>query len=314
MIFFILHTLVLGQLSSNGQHVLVLLIWIAVAAAYNAVIWARFGTNAGVSWLAGYLLEMIFLVENIFIFHIVIQAFKTPLKMTPKALHFVVWGQILFEMIFFMGLAAWLRSFKVLPYILGIWLICCGFLAAYGEPVQEVEIMETKACRYLASLLGDRLSPTYEKDGGCLLRDSSSGKTRVSLLGLVVLVLLMADFLLEIDVVLTKIEELPNHYIAFTSSALAAFSIPDLFFVSKGLLQKFVLLKYGIGFVLALFGAQMLLSSVYVIRPVVASFIIIAVLGSCVVASALYNCCRKPCRSDGSSSTLTSSLGRSNER
>merc|ERR1719379_232808 len=135
------------------------MIWLFVGFVYNAIIWARFGSAQGISWFAGYLLEYIFLVENIFIFHIIIQAFKTPAKMTPKALHIVVWGQIMFEMVFFMGLAAWLRQIKVLPYILGVWLICCGFLAARGEHTMEVEIMETRACRCFTSCLGDRLSP-----------------------------------------------------------------------------------------------------------------------------------------------------------
>lgn len=95
--------------------------------------------------------------------------------------------------------------------------------------------------------------------------------------------------LLEIDVVLTKIEELPNPYIAFTSSAVAAFSLPDLFFVSKGLLHRFVLLKYGISFVLILFGGQMLLASIYILPPIVACFVIIGMLAACIVCSIIHS-------------------------
>mmetsp|Transcript_100167 Transcript_100167/g.188725 ORF Transcript_100167/g.188725 Transcript_100167/m.188725 type:complete len:455 (-) Transcript_100167:116-1480(-) len=293
MVFLLLHYFLLGKLSAKGWHFSVLLIWLGVGASYNAVIWFRFGMNAGVSWFAGYLLEYIFLVENIFIFHIVVQAFKTPLKLTTKALHVVVWGQIIFEMIFFMGLAMWLRSFKVLPYILGVWLICCGLLATRGETVLDADIMETPACRAFISCLGDRLSKQYEKESVCLFKDAG-GRLKVSLLGLVVIVLLLVDFLLEIDVVLTKIEELHNPYIAFTSSALAAFSIPELFFVSKGLLQRFVMLKYGIAFVLILFGTQMLLSSIYILRPIVACCIIMTVLLGSVGISAVINLYRDP--------------------
>lgn len=291
MAFIILHMTVLGRLSDKGYHLTVLMVWLTLGGIYNAIIWARFGRYHGVSWFAGYLLEYIFLIENIFIFHIVIQAFKTPLRLTPKILHIVVWGQIMFEMVFFMGLASWLRSFKVLPYLLGVWLIICGILSTRGDHSMEIDIMETRACQAFTSCLGDRLSPEYEKDGGCLMRDST-GRIRISLLGLTACVLLLADFMLEIDVVLTKIEELPNPYIAFTSSAVAAFSIPELFFVSKTLLQQFVMLKYGIGFVLVLFGIQMLLSSVYVLRPIVACGIIVGVLIACVVISALSNCHR----------------------
>lgn len=309
MVFLILHMLVLGRMGENGYHLSVLVIWLCVGGVYNAVIWGRFGSNAGLSWFVGYLLEFIFLVENIFIFHIVIEAFKTPVRLTTKALHIVVWAQIMFEMVFFMGLAHWLRTFTALPYILGVWLICCGILAARGTPTFEAgNIMETAPCRAFTSCLGDRLSPSYQKDGECLLRDSS-GKMRVSLLGLVVFFLLLADFLLEIDVVLTKIEELPNPYIAFTSSAVAAFSIPELFFVSKGLLKRFVALKYGIGFVLVLFGAQMLLSSVYVLKPIIGCMIIVGVLAACVIISTCINLCSDKEPTEGNASQALSEVG-----
>jgi len=299
VIFFLLHLLVLGRMEEKGWHLAVLFIWLAIGCAYNCIIWARFGSDAGINWFAGYLLEFIFLVENIFIFHIIVDAFKIPnVQTTRKALHVVVWGQIMFEMVFFMGLAAWLRTFKFLPYMLGAWLICCGFLAARGAPTMQTDIMDTKPCRAFTALLGDRLSHVYENDGGCLLRDAA-GRLQVSLLGLVVFVLLTADFLLEIDVVLTKIEEIPNPYIAFTSSAVAAFSIPELFFLSKGLLKRFVFLKYGIAFVLVLFGAQMLLSSIYILRPIVACCIIIGVLIACVLLSLLDSCCGFTGKADG---------------
>ena len=43
---------------------------------------------------------------------------------------------------------------------------------------------------------------------------------KVPLLDVVTFVLLLADFLLDIDVVLTKIQEIPNTYIGFLSALL----------------------------------------------------------------------------------------------
>jgi len=95
--------------------VLGLVPWVLLAALYNAVIWARLGRGTGLNWLAGYLLEFIFLVENVFIFQIVVGAFKLPKRYLSQVLCYVVYGQIMFEMVFFMGLALWLRSFRALP-------------------------------------------------------------------------------------------------------------------------------------------------------------------------------------------------------
>jgi len=280
----------LSSLASMECFAVGLLPWLVLAASYNAVIWMRLGQDHGLNWLAGYLLEFIFLVENVFIFQIVVGAFKLPKRHLAKVLYCVVCGQILFEMVFFMGLALRLRHIRALPYILGIWLICCGVSSFAKQSHADIDILDTAPVRAVRACCGDRLSVDEKEAHGRLLLNEG-GKTRVSLLGLAVIVMLAADFLLEIDVVLTKIEELPNAYVSFSSSALAALGIPELFFLSQGLLRRFALLRHGIGFVLCLFGAQMLLSSVFVLPPLLACCIVVGVLVGCVVLSALQNHC-----------------------
>lgn len=283
---------VLDRPAAQGFLVLGLVPWLLLAAVYNAVIWARLGRDTGVNWLAGYLLEVIFLVENVFIFQIVVGAFNLPKRYLSKVLVYVVYGQIIFEMVFFMGLAIWLRSFRALPYLLGVWLLCCGLSSLFQQSHESFDFMETSLGRAIRTCFGDRISFTYdEKQDGDRLLLSQDGKVRISLLGLSVIVMLLADFLLEIDVVLTKIEELPNAYVSFSSSAVAALGIPELFFLSQGLLRRFTLLRYGIGFVLCLFGAQMLLHRIIVLPPLLACCIVVGVLALSMALSALQNNC-----------------------
>ena len=82
---------------------------------------------------------------------------------------------------------------------------------------------------------------------------------KLPILPVMTCILLLADVLLDIDVVLTKIHEIPNTYIGFSSSAMAAFMIPELFTFSQDMLSCFPLLHDGIGVVLCFFGLQMVL-------------------------------------------------------
>lgn len=297
LIAVLLRRFVLPKLEYYGTG---LLLWLTLGAGYNVVIWLRLGQEDGINWFAGYLLELIFLVENLFIFKLVVQALGLPRDATPKVLDIVAWGQILFEMVFFMGLAAILRTWQFLPYMLGIWLIYCGYSTAVEQPHGEVDIMDSSLVVAFRACLGDRLAapppkanPTTlqqqergdEKEDGGFLVKGSAGKWAISLSGLAVCVLLMADFLLEIDVVLTKIEEFKNPYIAFSSSACATFTIPESFFLSQGMMESFPLLKYGISCVLIIFGTQMLLHSFFVIPPLTACCIVVGVLAGCVLLS-----------------------------
>merc|ERR1719210_494019 len=86
----------------------------------------------------------------------------------------------------------------------------------------------------------------------------ADGKMKFTLLLPATACLLMVNFVMEIDVTLTKIEEIDNPYVSFTSSVVAASAVPELFFVARDMFKRFHLLKYGVTFVLLFFGAELL--------------------------------------------------------
>lgn len=277
-------------LSKQVSHVTSLFLWVVLGLVYNALIGARLGSDAGVAWFTGYLLELVFSIENVFVFHVVVRAFSTPEHLTQHALCYVIWCQIAFEMVFFMGLAKPLRTWDLLPYLLGLWLISIGIVTFRDEQNEDVKVEDTWAYSICKKVFGSRLLNKYEltEDGGgrppsYLL--SKDGVTYVSMLLPATCCLLLVDFLLEVDVTITKIEELQNQYIAFTSSAAAAFTLVSLFFVAGDLFHKFYFLQYGISFVLIFFGAQMLLHKIYSISPLSSCFVIIMVMTSCIALS-----------------------------
>lgn len=282
--FVMLHYHLIDWPSTKGYHALALFIWLLVAAIYATVIWVRLGAEAGITWTTGYILEFIFSIENIFVFHIVISAFKTPIKLTQRALFIVICCQIVFQMVFYMGLAHWLRSLEVLPYILGFWLLYVGVESAREENHGQINMKEMMGYRVFSRVLGNRLSPEYEEDG--LLIFAVKGRFYVSLLAVVTACLLTVDFLLEIDVTLTKIEELDNEYLAFTSSVTAGFAMPELFFIARDLFRRYRLLQYGVSFALLLFGAEMVCQKLVAVPELLSCAAIFTVMVVLVALSA----------------------------
>jgi len=272
-----------------------LCIWVAVGGVFMLLIWWGLGSSACADWLAGYLLEFVFAFENVFVFFAVVEAFQMPTEPTYKALVVVVVGQILFEWVFFMGLATPLRSFHILPYMLGLWLVYVGVQAARLPSHEEdgaLDFKDTLVYKICQCCLGDRFLPYYQHLHCFVVTDK--GKYAATLLVPAIGSLLLADFLLEVDVTLTKIEEIENHYIAFSSSALATMALPPLFFVARNLFNRFYLLQYGISFILIFFGGQMLFHQIITIGPIESVGIIIAVLLFCMIGSEIMcNCCQK---------------------
>jgi len=286
MVFVPLYYYMLEWPSTKKFHVVALFIWLGLGCVYNAAVAVRLGSSSGVMWFTGYLLEFIFSIENVFVFHIIVKAFRAPQKIVQKAIFVVICCQIVFEMVFFMGLATRVRSMLVLPYILGIWLLYVGYHAAQDDGHEHFNVKDSSIYRISRAVFGPRLSPSYEINGSVFFM-SRDGRVCVSLMFPLICCLLAVDFFLEVDVTLTKIEELPNEYIAFTSSAAAAFAVPELFFVAQDLFQRYHLLKYGVCFVLVFFGVQMLLHRFFDLPDLVGCAIIIVVMIICMIASDL---------------------------
>ncbi|CAK9009426.1 unnamed protein product [Durusdinium trenchii] len=292
--------------------------WLALGAVYALVIFLHMGSHHGSNWLAGYFLELIFLVENVFVFHGIGEAFWASPKQVSRCLVLVAWAQIFFDVVFYMGLAEWLRSWIFLPYLLGLWLLSLGVSvlghetagSPAGSPVpggsaaaaprdtpsgaasDSSEAPSSPAADMLRNVMGSRLDMDGHCDSGFLvLREK---EIRVPILDVVTCVLLLADFFLDIDVVLTKIEQIPNTYVGFSSSALAALMIPELFALSQEMLSCFPLLHYGIGVILCIFGLQMLLQDLLVIEPLISCALTVLILAACVVTSAVRDHWRCP--------------------
>jgi hypothetical protein len=103
-----------------------LVLWLFISVSYCIGVCLRLGLQTGVSWASGYLLEMIFSLEHMFIFNLIFHTLETPLRLVRKALFAVLIGSVLLRLAFQLGLAEVMCKLTCLPYILGGWLVYCG--------------------------------------------------------------------------------------------------------------------------------------------------------------------------------------------
>lgn len=294
------------------------LLWLTFGMAYNFLIFWRWGADTGILWFDGFVLELVFSLENVFFFYAVAEAFAAPSFGVYKALVLVVYWQNLYDLVLYVGLAHFLDNLVFLPYALSIWMALAGLHSLYhlaaemhpnavwerlrtpdsSEPLlssnlsgnarlsvrtgADDSLMESIPVRLMQRLLGQRLVAHYDEHSPQLFLLREDGLLKMSLLLVVVLFLIAADSLLEIDVTLTKIETLQHPYVCFTSSALASFAMPELFFCTWKLSILCPLVKFGIAFVMLFFAGEVFFSQFIQIAPLDGCAIILCVLGLCV--------------------------------
>ena len=105
-------------------------IWLAVALAFGALLWARDGGQAGGEYFAGYLLERSLSLDNLFVFAVILGYFAVPRSVQPKVLSWGIALALVLRLVFILAGAALLDAFHVTFYAFGALLICTAWKLA----------------------------------------------------------------------------------------------------------------------------------------------------------------------------------------
>jgi len=281
VVLFLFDYFVLQRYTTGGfrTHMVILCIWIFLAAVFNLIVWARMGSMKAVDWSSGYLLEWMLSMDNLFVFHLVFAAFKTPKTQIHKAVFVGIIGAVVMRMFFFMIVSTLLHVLHWVRFPFGVLLVYSGIEAARADDDEDMDLEDTRLVRVLRRILGDRLSETYDKsDVGAMFVYTEKGRLQVSMLLVVTLCLEVSDIMFALDSVSAKVAQIPDQYIAFSSSVIAMYGLRAMFFIVKDLVDMFDLLKYGLCAILVFIGIELMfahyikLSSTSVLVIIVAVF------------------------------------------
>jgi len=264
------------------------LFWIALALLFNAwVAWA-FGTQRGLEFLTGYLIEKALSVDNIFVFLVIFSYFSVPAAYQHRVLFWGILGAIVFRVTFILAGAALLQAFHWVVYLFGglLLLTAVRIVRARGEEVHpERNPLLRLVRRYLPVV------PTYQ---GARFFVRVGGRLMATPLLLVVVVVEATDIVFAIDSIPAIFAVTADPFIVYTSNVFAILGLRALFFLLAGVLNRFHYLKAGLGLVLAFVGMKMLLSDLYAIPIGVSLAVVGALIGGAVAASLLRPSVRPP--------------------
>jgi len=267
--------------------------WVCAALLFNLYIGMRHGTQDGVRWMNGYMLEWLLSMDNIFLFHLVFKLYKTPATLHPKALFWGVFGALIFRMLFFVALNSLLEVMHFCRYIFGAFLVWSGFQALRADDEDE-DLAGTWPVRLLSWLLNDRLlpAPHYDMQGRLWVteqnKDNGASVTRFSMLLPCILCLELTDLLFAVDSVSAKVGQIPDQFVAYSSSVFAIFGLRALFFILEDLVNKLRFLKYGLCFILVFIGIELMLAEFIELPATVVCLVLCVVFVVCAALSLLY--------------------------
>jgi tellurite resistance protein TerC len=251
------------------------IVWVSLAMIFNLGIYFTWGEQKALEFFTGYVIEKSLSVDNLFVFVMIFQYFSTPTEYQHRVLFWGILGALILRAIFIAAGSALLNQFHWMIYVFGAFLVFTGIkMLLQGD--QKLKPERNPVVR-----LFERWVPMTREYHGQSFMIRTNGKTRATLLLLVLIVIETTDVIFAVDSIPAIFAVTQDSFIVYTSNVFAILGLRALYFMLAGVMQMFVYLKFGLSLVLCFVGAKMLLADIYKI-PIGAS---LAVIGTVLLLS-----------------------------
>ncbi|MFH5822783.1 TerC family protein [Georgenia sp. AZ-5] len=235
--------------------------YVAMAIIFGLIIWAAYGSQYGGEYFAGYITEKSLSVDNLFVFVIIIAAFRIPRKYQQEVLLAGIIIALVLRAVFIAVGAAVIENFSWVFYLFGAFLLWTAISQArqgVEEPDEHEEYKENGFVRMVR-----RFVPVTPGFVGGKLVHRHHGKTFITPMLLAILAIGSADILFAVDSIPAIFGLTQEPYLVFAANAFSLLGLRQLYFLIDGLLDKLVYLHYGLAAILGFIAVKLLIHALH---------------------------------------------------
>ena len=208
-------------------------VWIALSLLFNLGVYVYLGPQAGLNFLAAYLIEKSLSIDNIFVFLLIFSYFSVPAQFQHRVLF---WGIIaaLFMRAFFIAAGLTLiQRFEWIVYVFGAFLVFTGIRMAIRK---EGEIHPER--NPILKLFRRFFAVSSDYQGARFLVRKDTGWIATPLL-IVLLVVETSDLIFAVDSIPAVLAITIGPFIVYTSNVFAILGLRALYFALAGIVELF---------------------------------------------------------------------------
>jgi len=256
-------------------------IWVGLALLFGAGVWWKAGSQPGMEFLTGYLIEKTLSVDNIFIFVVIFSALAIPAIEQHRVLFWGILSALVLRAVMIFAGAAALERFHWLIYVFGAFLVFTGLkLFWMWKRGAQSHPEESFAMR-----LARRVIPSTNELDGHRFFTKVNGRWLATPLFMALLLVEVTDVVFALDSIPAIFAITRDPFIVFTSNIFAILGLRSLFFLLAGMVEKFSYLKVGLSAVLVFVGLKMALVDAVKVPPAVSLAVIAVLLAGSIAAS-----------------------------
>ena len=255
-------------------------IWVACGLGVDGVIWAQYGSEYGLQYLSGYVIEKSLAIDNVFVWGLLFAAFAVPKKYQHRVLFLGVVGALAMRSVMIIGGSALIKEFAWILYIFGAFLVYTG-IKMFVQRNEHFDLNKSKFYKWLRGKL--RLTDSIENENFTVVKN---GVRYFTPLFLVLIMVEFMDLVFAVDSIPAIFAVTDEPFLVFASNALAILGLRSMYFLIADLMDKFRYLKEGLSIILVWVGLKMIVSHALFKIPTWVSLVVItSIITISIVAS-----------------------------
>ncbi len=233
-------------------------------------------------YLAGYFIEESLSIDNIFVMIMLFVSFGVKKEYYHRVLFWGILGAIVLRFVFIFALGALVHQFSWVLVIFGVILLYSAVKMFTSKSDETVDTDNHPVVRFAARHF--RVAP--HSDGHNFFT-KIDGRRYITPLFLVLLVIEFSDIIFAVDSIPAVFSVTTDTMIVYTSNIFAIMGLRSLFFLMSDISDRFWMLRYGLGVLLAFIGMKMILHELFHVQitTTVSLMVILGILLSSVILS-----------------------------
>ncbi|MDX3924837.1 MAG: TerC family protein [Shinella sp.] len=262
--------------------------YIVLGLAFGGFVWFQSGSQAGMEYLTGFVVEKSLAMDNIFVIAMIFGYFAIPRQYQHRVLLYGILGVIVLRGIMIGAGAAVVENYGWVLYLFAAFLVFTGIkMLISADETYDV------ASNPLLKLLRRRLPVTNELHGDRFLvrqPDPKTGRLRTFVTPLLLALVLVefADLVFAVDSIPAIFAITTDPFIVYTSNIFAILGLRALYFALSELIHRFAYLKYALATVLIFIGSKIFVADMLglaKIPPMVSLSVTLVILAAGIVGS-----------------------------
>jgi len=229
--------------------------YISMGLGFGLWVWWQLGSETGIAYLTGFVIEKSLAMDNIFVIAMIFAAFAIPRHLQHRVLFWGVLGVIVLRALMIGAGVALVENFGWVLYVFAAFLIWTG-IGMWRTAGKDYDVRGSALYRLLTARL--RVTEGLRDERFLVRERATDGAVRLFATPLLLALLMIefVDIIFAVDSIPAIFAITTDPFVVYTSNIFAILGLRALYFALAAMVHRFAYLKHALAVLLVFIGSK----------------------------------------------------------